>query len=63
MMRVSLTDDVPFTLASVLLNDGLARLDLAESGRPAFKILVCCIWHETTNIDVGDSLWVLEAFR
>src|SRR5436305_15051257 len=62
MMPVSVMDDVPFTLASVLLDDGLARLDLAKSGRPAFKTLVCCIWHETANIDVGDSLWVLEAF-
>ena len=60
-MQFRLMDDIPFTLASVLLNDSLARLDLAESGRPAAKVIVCGIWHKATDVDVGDSFWVLEA--
>ena len=60
--QIRLAADVPFTLASIWLDDSLARLNLAEPGRPLFKILVGCIRHEATNVDVGDSFWVLEAF-
>lgn len=60
-MRIRTMDDIPFTLASVLLDDSLARLDLAESGCPAFKVIVCRIWHKATDVNVGDSFWILEA--
>lgn len=59
--QIRLTEDVPFTLASILLDDSLARLNLAEPGRPLFKILIGCARHEATNVDVGDAFWVLEA--
>lgn len=51
---------IPLALAGVLLDDGLARFDLTEPRSPTMKIFVSSIWHETTNVDVGDSFWVLQ---
>lgn len=52
---------IPFALASVLLNDGLARLDLSKSRCPSVEIFISGIRHEATNVDVGNSLWILKA--
>lgn len=54
--------DSPFAFTGVLFDDSLARLDLTESRCPAFEVLVCGVWHESTNVDVGDTFRVLKAF-
>lgn len=54
--------DIPFTLASVLLNDGLARFDLSKARSPAFKVFVRGIRHKATDVNIGDAFRVLETF-
>lgn len=53
---------IPFALASVLLDDSLARFDLTEASRPALQILVGSVRHEAADVDIGDALRVLKAF-
>lgn len=54
--------DIPFALASVLLNDGLARFDLSKPRSPTFKILVRGIRHKATDVNIGDAFGILETF-
>lgn len=44
-----------------MLDDGLARLNLTEARSPGFEVLICGVWHEAPDVDVGDALWVLQA--
>ena len=55
------SEDIPFTLACVLFNDSLARFNLSKARSPGFKIFISCVWHEATDVDVGDPFRILQA--
>jgi len=54
-------DYIPFAFTCVLLDDGFARFNLTKARRPSVQVIIGCVWHEATNVDVGDPLGVLQA--
>jgi hypothetical protein len=51
----------PLAKIGLEVDDGLGALDVAKTPAPTMKHLICCLWEQATDVDIGLAGLVLKA--
>lgn len=53
--------DLPFAHAVGMVNDGLGAGNVAKAGRKPVEHLIRGVGLKSTNVNIGDPIWILKS--